>query len=117
MKKIAWFIAPYITVLIIAVIAYWFGLFNYLVYEPVESEVSEWIEAEKPILPPGYRVVCSLDGNKYALIDPGKSKVGFNVWDSEQKAIKFAIHWEKVKDVKMVRPSSKYIWVDCKEGG
>ncbi len=71
----------------------------------------------KPILPPGYRVACSVDGKKHALWFPDKKRIGSNVWDSEEKAIRFAIYWEKVKDEPYIRESDKYEWVDCKEGG
>lgn len=79
--------------------------------------------------PPGYKVLCSVDGKKYTLWMP-RGKRGFrgtfhgttvrgsispSVWDSEKEAIKFAYYWEKIKHGPNVKDSDKYEWTKCEE--
>lgn len=63
-------------------------------------------------LPAGYRVLCSVDGKKYALMMPS-GRPSAAVWNSEKDAIDFSIYWETVKDEPYVADSEKYTWGEC----
>lgn len=78
------------------------------------------IEEAAEIMPPGYKILCSVEGGKYALWMPHSLNrdVWFRsatVWDSKERTAAFAVYWEKVRGIPYVPESSKYEWDECPE--
>ena len=76
------------------------------------------IKETMEIMPPGYKILCSVEGGKYALWMPHSFKKGewyrsSVIWDSKERAAAFAVHWEKVRHIPYVRESDKYKWDEC----
>ena len=47
-------------------------------------------------LPPGYEIVCSVDGSRYAMKHDGY--IGVNTWMFKRMAAMYAWHWWKAFD-------------------
>ena len=63
-------------------------------------------------LPLGYKILCSVDG-KYTTWLPHEKRISVNVFVSEKEAIRFAWHWETLRNVVLPPESSKYTWTEC----
>ncbi len=70
---------------------------------------------ETPPSPSGYKVLCSVDGEKYTLWMPNefdyvdgklkKGRLSANIWDSERAAIDYAWYWESLDDKSYIAES------------
>jgi len=71
----------------------------------------------KQELPPGYKLLCSVKGEKYSLWMPDMAKISINVFNTKTGAIRYANDWDDDMS-KKPRPteSSKYQWEECGRG-
>ena len=72
-------------------------------------------EAEQN-MPPGYKILCSTEGNKYTVWLPKEKKKSVNVFGSKRSAADYAIEWDKYRSTPIIRPSDKYTWDECRNG-
>ena len=74
-------------------------------------------------LPPGYSLVCSVEGDKYSVRIPlgvnypGRDFLSANVYSSIRKAIAHAISFEEFTNKRFQSFSDAYQWQDCEKGG
>ena len=88
------------------------GAYGYIAYSDLQSTEVD--------MPPGYRVLCSLEGGKYTIWIPDKGLqdggfISASVWDSPMSASKFAVLYDlHSKTNPKMYPSDAYEWGDCK---
>jgi hypothetical protein len=70
------------------------------------------VSLEPQELPPGYKLLCSITGDKYTLVFPDGHR-SVSVFDSKAEAISFACYWEEIKDKPVKDDTAKYEWDTC----
>jgi len=64
-------------------------------------------------LPAGYKLLCSVEGNKITIVFPN-GRMAISTWNTKEEAINFINYFEKNKNDLIVDETTGYVWEECK---